>query len=57
MKTIAASLARDNVVGERIMLPWDTLNRKLKLHTRELAIISGAPAAGKSVFALNIAMS
>ena len=57
MKTIAAALARDNVVGERIMLPWDALNRKLRLHTRELAIVSGAPAAGKSVFALNLAMS
>ena len=39
------------------MLPWDALNRKLKLHTRELAVVGGAPAAGKSVFALNLAMS
>lgn len=57
MKTIAASLARDNVIGERLNLPWEALNRKLSLHTRELVLIAGAPAAGKSVLALNIAMS
>jgi chloramphenicol 3-O-phosphotransferase len=57
VKTIAASLARDNVIGERVTLPWEALNRKLKLHTRELVLVAGAPAAGKSVFALNIVMS
>lgn len=38
-------------------MPWPNLNRELKLHTKELAIIAGAPGAGKSVYALNVAMA
>ncbi len=57
MKTIATALAANHVVGDRIRLPWDRLDRKLKLHTKELAIVAGAPGSGKSVFALNLAMS
>ena len=57
MKTIATALAKSNVVGERIDLPWPALNRKLKLHTKELCLVAGASGSCKSVFALNIAMS
>lgn len=56
MKTIANALARKAVIGERIELPWSKLNRALRLHTRELALIAGAPGSGKSVFAINLAM-
>ena len=45
------------MIGERLNLPWEALNRKLSLHTRELVLVAGAPASGKSVFALNMAMS
>jgi hypothetical protein len=37
-------------------MPWPRLDRDLHLHTKELAIVAGAPGAGKSVLALNIAM-
>ncbi len=40
-----------------MLTPWPTLNRSLSLHTKELALVAGAPGAGKSVFALNVAMS
>ena len=38
-------------------MPWPKLNRDLTLHTKELCLVIGAPTAGKSVFALNVAMS
>lgn len=38
-------------------MPWPTLDRELQLHTKELALVAGAPGAGKSVYALNLAMS
>jgi len=56
MKSIARSLAASGTVGEPIPMPWPRLNETLKLHTKELAIVAGAPGAGKSVFALNVAM-
>ncbi len=37
--------------------PWPKLNTHLSLHTKELCLVAGAPGAGKSVFALNVAMS
>lgn len=55
MKTIAHSLRQSGTVGDPINMPWPTLNRRLKLHTKELVIVAGAPGAGKSVFALNVA--
>lgn len=38
-------------------MPFPRLERAVQLHTKELALVAGAPGAGKSVFALNIAMS
>lgn len=38
-------------------MPWPRLGRDLQLHTKELALVAGAPGAGKSVFALNLAVS
>ena len=57
MKSIARSLAASATVGDPIPMPWPVLDRDLKLHTKELAIVAGAPGAGKSVFALNVAMA
>lgn len=57
MKSIAQSLAATGTVGTPIQVPWPVLDRDLKIHTKELCIVAGAPGAGKSVFALNLAMS
>ena len=57
MKTIAHSLAGNDTVGDPIPIPFNKLDRILSLHTKELAIVAGAPGAGKSVLALNIAMA
>lgn len=57
MKTIARALQAGHTVGDRIDLPWPHLNRDLSIHTKELVLVAGAPGAGKSVFALNVAMS
>jgi len=57
VKSIARSLAASGTVGDPIPMPWPRLNEALQLHTKELAIVAGAPGAGKSVFALNVAMS
>ena len=57
MKTIAQLLREPAVVGEPIRMPWRNLNDKLSLHTKELAIVAGAPGSGKSVYALNVVMA
>jgi hypothetical protein len=57
MKTIGRSLRGDATVGDPLPVPWPALQRQLQLHTKELAVVAGAPGAGKSVFGLNLAMS
>lgn len=57
MKSIARSLQASATVGDPIPMPWPTLDSTLQLHTKELCIVAGAPGAGKSVFALNVAMA
>ena len=57
MKSIARSLQAAGAIGDPITVPWPKLNQAVQLHTKELAIVAGAPGAGKSVFALNLAMS
>jgi len=57
MRTLAQSLKQTATVGTRIPLPWPALDRTLELATKELNLVPGAPGAGKSVFALNLAMS
>ena len=56
MRTLAASLRDEHVVGEEITLPWSRLQEVLSLHTKELVLVAGAPSSGKSVFATNLAM-
>ena len=57
MKTIARSLQANDTVGNPIPIPFPKLERHLQLHTKELTLVAGAPAAGKSVFAINLAMN
>jgi hypothetical protein len=53
---LTTALRADSVVGEEIILPWHKLNTKLSFHTKELVVVGAAPAAGKSVLAINMAM-
>ena len=57
MQTIARALSKSAIVGDPIPMPWPQLDATLKLHTKELCLVAGAPGAGKSVFGLNVAMS
>jgi len=57
LRTLAKSLSNAGTVGQPIPLPWPTLNRDLKMHTKELVLVAGAPGAGKSVVALNVAVT
>ena len=57
IKTIAANLKGNATVGDAVEMPWPRLERDLQLHTKELALVAGAPGAGKSVFALNVGMA
>jgi len=57
LQTISRSLSKAATVGEAIPMPWPTLNNQIDIHTKELVLVAGAPGAGKSVFALNVAVS
>ena len=57
MRTLTQSLRTESVVGEEIALPWHKLNQHLSIHTKELVLIAAAPSAGKSVFAVNLALN
>jgi hypothetical protein len=57
MRTLASSLRADSVVGQEIILPWHKLNTHLSFHTKELVLVAAAPSAGKSVFAVNLALN
>ena len=56
MRTLHHSLRTDSTFGQEIELPWHKLNQHLSLHTGELCLIAAAPGAGKSVFAVNLAL-
>ncbi len=56
MRTLSSAIRADSAFGEEIDLPWHKLNTHLSLHTSELCLIAAAPGAGKSVFAVNLAL-
>lgn len=56
MRTLTSALRHDTIVGEEVKLPWHKLSRSLQFHTKELVMIAAAPSAGKSVFAVNLAL-
>ena len=45
------------VVGQRLNLPWPSLSSIVKMHTKEIVIVGGAPGSGKSLIAINLAMA
>jgi KaiC/GvpD/RAD55 family RecA-like ATPase len=44
-------------VGKRLPLPWRGLSDVVKMHTKEVVIVAGAPGGGKSTFSVNLAMN
>lgn len=56
MRTLANAL-QQQIIGEKLDLPWPLLNRDFDLRTRTLNVVMAAESAGKSVFALNLAMN
>lgn len=57
MQTWSRAIRQPDAVGKRIHLPWRGLDRMVRLHTKELVIMGGAPGGGKSTLAVNLAMS
>ena len=45
------------VVGKKLALPWPSLSSIVKMHTKEIVIVGGAPGSGKSLIAINLAMN
>lgn len=56
MQTLSLAVADPSSTGERIALPWG-LDDKISFHTQEIAVLAGAPAAGKSTIAVNLAVA
>lgn len=56
MRTLDRAIRRSDSVGTRIGLPFMDLDRKVKLHTKELVLVAGGPGSGKSTLAVNIAI-
>ena len=57
MQTLSRAIRSPDAVGKRIPLPWLGLNRLVRLHTKELVILAGAPGGGKSTLSVNLAMA
>ena len=56
MKSLARAVEDREAIGTRLNLPWRSLNRIIRLHTKELVVLAGAPGGGKSMLAVNLAM-
>ena len=56
MQTLDRAVRVKGVVGQRLQLPWPSFANIVKLHTKEIAIVGGAPGSGKSLIAINLAM-
>lgn len=57
MQTLARAIRSPDAVGQRIHLPWLGLDRQVRLHTKELVVMAGAPGGGKSTLSVNLAMA
>jgi len=57
MKTIARAVESPQAVGEHLPLPWQRLESKVNVATKQLLIIAGAPGGGKTTLALNWVMN
>lgn len=56
MRTLSRSVQFKGAVGKRLAIPWAELSDLVRLHTKEVLIIAGAPGSGKSMVAVNFAI-
>lgn len=56
MRSLSRAVRDRDAIGTRLYLPWRNLNRVIRLHTKELVVLAGAPGGGKSLLAVNMAM-
>lgn len=57
MRTLTRAVKDRGAIGTRLHLPWRNLDKVIRLHTKELAVLAGAPGGGKTMLALNMAMN
>lgn len=57
MQTLDRAVRVKGVVGQRLQLPWPSVSNLVKMHTKEIVIVGGAPGSGKSLIAINLAMA
>ena len=56
MRSLDRAVRVKGVVGRKLPLPWPSLANTVKMHTKEIVIVGGAPGSGKSLIAINLAM-
>lgn len=56
MQTLDRAVLAKTAVGERLVLPYKSMNDTISFRTRDLTILAGAPGGGKSTLAVNLAM-
>jgi hypothetical protein len=56
MQTLDRAVLAKTAIGERLTLPYKSMNDAISFRTRDLTILAGAPGGGKSTLAVNLAM-
>ena len=56
MQTLARAVLAKSAIGEKLVLPYKSMNDAISFRTRDLTILAGAPGGGKSTLAVNLAM-
>ncbi len=56
MQTLARAVVAKTAIGEKLVLPYKSMNDAIQFRTRDLTILAGAPGGGKSTVAVNLAM-
>jgi len=56
VQTLARAVLAKTAIGEKLILPYKSMNDAISFRTRDLTILAGAPGGGKSTLAVNLAM-
>ncbi len=56
MQTLARAVLAKSAIGQKLVLPYKSMNDAISFRTRDLTILAGAPGGGKSTLAVNLAM-